>query len=298
MNPTLDRLTRGPAFRLGNLLDLRSVAEFGDGHLRGSASMPLEVELASVPEAVRSAWLADRLPSIFLPPRHEPLGVVAADGELAAVVARDLAARGRTEVESAALGPGDLTDVPAIMLGHGMSHHRLWRPPPFLERWAHLLPPPAAGPVLDLACGSGRATVWLAEQGWRVTGVDHQPEALDLARRLAAESRVHPILLNRDLRRPENLPTGPWAAVLLFRYLDRALLGRLPAVLQDRAVVMLRTFRDAPGYIGNPQPRHRLARNEALSLLPVETEILVHEESFDGDGRPAAGTVHRCRPLT
>jgi SAM-dependent methyltransferase len=40
--------------------------------------------------------------------------------------------------------------------------------------------------ALDLACGEGRNAVWLAERGWRVTGVDFSDVALEKAARLAA----------------------------------------------------------------------------------------------------------------
>ena len=46
------------------------------------------------------------------------------------------------------------------------------------------------GRALDLACGEGRNAVWLAEQGWQVTGVDFSEVGLDKGRRLAAERRV------------------------------------------------------------------------------------------------------------
>jgi 2-polyprenyl-3-methyl-5-hydroxy-6-metoxy-1,4-benzoquinol methylase len=42
-----------------------------------------------------------------------------------------------------------------------------------------------AGRALDLATGEGRNAVWLAEQGWRVTGVDFSRVALDKAAQLA-----------------------------------------------------------------------------------------------------------------
>ncbi len=41
------------------------------------------------------------------------------------------------------------------------------------------------GRVLDLACGEGRNAIWLAEQGWRATGVDFSRVGLDKARSLA-----------------------------------------------------------------------------------------------------------------
>ena len=46
------------------------------------------------------------------------------------------------------------------------------------------------GRALDLACGEGRNAVWLAEQGWTVTGVDFSDVGLDKGRRMAAERGV------------------------------------------------------------------------------------------------------------
>jgi len=41
------------------------------------------------------------------------------------------------------------------------------------------------GRAVDLACGEGRNSIWLAEQGWEVTGVDFSPVGLAKAERFA-----------------------------------------------------------------------------------------------------------------
>jgi SAM-dependent methyltransferase len=148
--------------------------------------------------------------------------------------------------------------------------------------------------VLDLACGSGRAAVWLAEKGYRVTGIDWQAEALALGGRLAANRKVACRFLAADLRDPEALPPGPWALVLNFRYRQTDLLEKIPGLLQPGGVALVRTFRSAPGYGGHPAPRYRLGPGELLNYFPAgKCEILAHEESHDPDGRPAAGIVAR-----
>jgi SAM-dependent methyltransferase len=48
----------------------------------------------------------------------------------------------------------------------------------------------APGRALDFACGEGRNAVWLATQGWDVTGVDFSSGGLDKARQLAHERGV------------------------------------------------------------------------------------------------------------
>ena len=46
------------------------------------------------------------------------------------------------------------------------------------------------GRALDVACGEGRNAVWLAERGWRVTGIDFADVALAKAAELAAARGV------------------------------------------------------------------------------------------------------------
>ena len=43
------------------------------------------------------------------------------------------------------------------------------------------------GTVLDLGCGQGRNALWLASQGFAVTGLDLSPVAIEQAREVAAE---------------------------------------------------------------------------------------------------------------
>ncbi|MBW2282173.1 MAG: class I SAM-dependent methyltransferase, partial [Deltaproteobacteria bacterium] len=45
--------------------------------------------------------------------------------------------------------------------------------------------PGTQGRALDLACGEGRNSIWLASQGWRVTAVDFSDVAIERARKLA-----------------------------------------------------------------------------------------------------------------
>jgi len=49
------------------------------------------------------------------------------------------------------------------------------------------LPPASA---LDVGCGTGDASIYLAQQGWHVTGVDFVPKALDKARAKARAAGV------------------------------------------------------------------------------------------------------------
>src|SRR6266699_2299666 len=57
---------------------------------------------------------------------------------------------------------------------------------PLTEQWARSL----GGPLLDLACGTGRMALRMAKLGYQVTGVDIVPEMIAQARQKAAERSV------------------------------------------------------------------------------------------------------------
>jgi SAM-dependent methyltransferase len=86
----------------------------------------------------------------------------------------------------------------------------------------------APGRALDLACGAGRNSVWLAERGWTATGVDFSDVALENARGLAAERGVQVEWVEADVVEWEP-PAGAFDLVVIM-YLQ------LPADELARAV--------------------------------------------------------------
>lgn len=60
-------------------------------------------------------------------------------------------------------------------------------PPPEIIALAATLP---AGRLLDLGCGFGRTSIYLARHGWTADGVDFVPEAIQVAEQRAAAAGV------------------------------------------------------------------------------------------------------------
>jgi SAM-dependent methyltransferase len=75
------------------------------------------------------------------------------------------------------------------------------------------------GAAIDRACGEGRNTIWLAQQGWSATGVDFSQVALDKARRMAAHSGVDVEWVLSDARTVDRVISKRFDLVL-FCYLQ------------------------------------------------------------------------------
>lgn len=65
-------------------------------------------------------------------------------------------------------------------------HHHHHGPNATLVELVEMLP---VGSALDVGCGEGRDGRWLAERGWKVTGIDLSDVAIARARELAPDSK-------------------------------------------------------------------------------------------------------------
>lgn len=75
--------------------------------------------------------------------------------------------------------------------------------------------PLPAGRALDLGCGTGTDTIYLASRGWDVTGVDMTSRALGIARRRAIAAGVAPRLMRGDVTRLDDLSVGEGYTLLV-----------------------------------------------------------------------------------
>jgi cyclopropane fatty-acyl-phospholipid synthase-like methyltransferase len=68
---------------------------------------------------------------------------------------------------------------------------------------------------LDLGCGTGTNSIYMAQHGWEATGVDFVPRAIKVAKRKAAAAGASPRLLVGDVTRLPELGIGTGYGLLL-----------------------------------------------------------------------------------
>jgi SAM-dependent methyltransferase len=170
------------------------------------------------------------------------------------------------------------------------------------------LPP---GTALDLGCGNGRDSVWLAERGWAVTGVDFSDVALDKARTLAQERGASVAWVQADLLTYAAPPHAFDLVVIMYlhfppRERQRLLRMASSAVRPGGSLVMVGYHRDHRGLRWpNMRDRTRLLSPRAIaSELPdlriVKAARVSSEEWSPAGMRPTVEVVvhaERSAPL-
>jgi SAM-dependent methyltransferase len=149
-------------------------------------------------------------------------------------------------------------------------------PAPSLVRALTGLPP---GRAIDIACGTGRHSIWLHERGWQVVAVDRNAEAIgDLTREYPEiDSRV------LDLEQsPPPLEPAAYDLVICWLYFQRDLyplirdavrpggLAAISALLQGR-------FAAGPGELLSYFPRWEILHQAETEHGPEKraTELIV-----------------------
>ncbi len=124
------------------------------------------------------------------------------------------------------------------------------------------------GPALDIAMGSGRNALFLAENGFTVEGVDNSVEAVSAARQQARLRNLKLEARVADLEQDFHIESGKYALIIVFNYLQRDLFPRLKSGLKPQGIIVYETFTVDQVRFGRPHnPDFLLQYNELLDYF-------------------------------
>jgi len=149
-------------------------------------------------------------------------------------------------------------------------------PSALLVRFSDFLP--HSGLALDIACGNGRNTLFLARQGLEGIGVDRSMESLAAGREKAGRSRLKASFVRGDLTR-FILPANAFSVVVCFKYRNHEIYPSIRAALRPGGLLVYETYTwEHASYGLKPRnPEHLLERNELLRAFG-DWEIIFYRE--------------------
>ena len=165
-------------------------------------------------------------------------------------------------------------------------------PSPFLfreiERIRRLAPGKRA---LDIACGEGRNSIFLAQQGFLVTGLDISDAGLGKAARRATEAGVLVDFQQVDLDGYRF--TEQFDLIINFNFLLRDLIPEEVRALSAGGLLIIDTIMESPQLCASHNPAYLLRQDELQRICEgLPGEILFYEELSD-DETPTARVLFR-----
>ena len=276
------------------VIDVRSESEFKQGHLRNSCHF----------RGIHSDdGLLSRLSELPEPQLRTQLSAIAVanDEQTAETAVKSLLEAGFRNVRVESISPYDTT----ILVSN--KSRRLWAPSSLAKYVAQLDTPTT---VLDVGCGGGRDTAWLAARGWRVHAVDRCEKLLKraalLSTRLYEDDADVRGVVNTEVRTfgADNTQDKSWLRanaaklVLVVRFLRRPLLQMLGCAVLPGGLLAYEHFLDGCEEFGAPKKKSQMLRHGELASLYAPHsgfDIIRNEVTKLPDGRPVNRFVARKR---
>ncbi len=131
------------------------------------------------------------------------------------------------------------------------------------------------GNALDIACGTGRNTHFMAEKGFLVDAVDLSDYALGEIKNLETISKIEADLDSY------NLELNKYDLITNINYLNRRFFPQIKEALKSGGVVIFETFIVAHGDFTQPaNPEYLLRTNELLHAF-IGLEVIFYEERLE-----------------
>ncbi len=188
----------------------------------------------------------------------------------------------------------------------GPAHHESWDeryaaapwprdPDPALVTLASALP---AGRALDLGCGTCRHAIWLAHQGWHVTGVDASRVGLDQGEERAAAEDVAITTVHHDVLAYEP-PAAAFDLVVVanlhFKDPEQTALFALAtrALAPGGHLLVVGHHLEDLGHSGPPDPERLYTEERLRGVVPelVVERLERQSRGTSSDGSPLSSVV-------
>jgi tellurite methyltransferase len=169
-------------------------------------------------------------------------------------------------------------------------------PSPFLAENIGLISSLTTGrKALDIACGEGRNSIFLAQNGFSVTGLDISEEGLAKGEGWAKSERLEVVFRCIDLEEFEFSET--YDLIINFNFLLRDMIPNMVDDLNPGGVIVFDTILDTPSLEGNHKRIYLLQPGELRSIFSgFPGQIILCEELPLGPMPTSRLIFHKNRP--
>lgn len=137
-------------------------------------------------------------------------------------------------------------------------------------------------PVLDLACGTGRNGLLLAQHGIHVVFADRSASALDIVKKSLSDNALPGRIWQIDLEKANSRPLAnhKYSAILGFRYLHRPLFAAIRKAVEPGGLVIYETFTVENRRFGRPDNPDFLLQRGELKTIFEDWELIHYFEGI------------------
>jgi 2-polyprenyl-3-methyl-5-hydroxy-6-metoxy-1,4-benzoquinol methylase len=140
------------------------------------------------------------------------------------------------------------------------------------------------GRALDIACGQGRNSLYLAERGFEVVAMDISAVALNEARKRAELKQLRIDWRQADLE-AVRFDEAAYDFIVNFNYLQRSLIPHIKRAIKSGGHVVFETYLIDQIAIGHPKnPDYLLRHNELLEHFREFRILCYREGKFKDNG--------------